>query len=724
MKQIFVRKGEIFLEDVPPPTVDDGEVLVANAFSAVSIGTESSIIRETGKGLSLLRVLRDAELRKRAMQVVSRRGMREAARVGGEFRSRLIPLGYSSAGIVLAVGGNVTDINVGERVACGGGGKANHAEIVSVPRNLVARVPENVSFEEAAFATIGSIVLHGVRRCQLQVEETVIVFGVGLLGQIAIQLVKASGCKVIAVDTDRARVKLAKELGADLALKLGEGDLAKEVLLFTEGIGADAVMICAATPSNEPVNLAMKLIRNKGRVVVVGDVGLGVSRQQFYEKEGDLLISRSYGPGRYDPLYEEKGIDYPVAYARWTENRNMKSFLDLVSEKKVDLKPLINATFDINESKKAYESILSSSEKPLGILIKYNPYAFYSKKRQVALPAGKINVVSKFAESGTRINVALVGAGSFAESIIIPLMSKIPDYNVRAVVAASGAHAKQIAGRVKAEYCATNYRDVLSDKKVDLVVITTPHNLHSKIVIEAAKAGKAIYVEKPLCLNEKELDEITRVISRTKVPILVGFNRRYSPLTLKAKELLKGKHRPFIINYRVNAGPIPKSHWIQDPEIGGGRIIGECCHFLDFFNCTIGSAVESVDAKIAPINDKTVFAQDNLIASTRWTDGSIAALTYTSLGHSDYPKEYIEIHAEGSTIVIDDFREMRLFGFAEKNITLKKQDKGHRNQLMELVNLVRGKPTEAMSFAEAVKSMSLTFEVERRAREGTKEEAP
>jgi predicted dehydrogenase/threonine dehydrogenase-like Zn-dependent dehydrogenase len=715
MKQIFVRKGEIIVEDVPPPTVDDGEVLIANAFSAVSIGTESSTIRESGKGISVLRVLRDAELRKRAMQVVSTSGVREAARVGGELKSRLIPIGYSSAGIALASGRSVTDINVGERVACGGGGKANHAEIVSVPRNLVVKVPENVNLEEAAFTTIGSIALHGVRRSQLQVEETAVILGVGLLGQIAVQLVKASGCKVIAVDTDGARVKLAKELGADLGVTLGEGNPEKEVLSFTEGIGADAVVICAATQSNEPVNLAMKLIRNKGRVVVVGDVGLGVSRQQFYQKEGDLLISRSYGPGRYDPLYENKGIDYPVAYARWTENRNMKSFLDLLSEGRVNLKPLISATFDINESKKAYESILNGSEKPLGVLIKYNPYAYYPKKKQVTLPTGKINVASRVVGTGARINTALVGAGSFAESILIPLMSRIPDYSFRAVVEVSGDHAKQVAGRLKAEYCTTNYKDVLADKNVDLVIVTTPHNLHSKIVIEAAKAGKAIYVEKPLCLNERELDEITGVISRTRVPILVGFNRRYSSLTLKAKELLKKRRKPFVISYRVNASPVPRGHWIQDPEVGGGRIVGECCHFLDFLNCITESEVESVDAKIAPVNNKTILGQDNLITNVRWTDGSIGTLTYTSLGHPHFPKEYIEVFADGSTIVIDDFREIRLYGFAEKNIKLKEQDAGHRNQLIELANLVRGKPSNAMPFAEAVKSMSLTFEVKKRA---------
>jgi polar amino acid transport system substrate-binding protein len=393
----------------------------------------------------------------------------------------------------------------------------------------------------------------------------------------------------------------------------------------------------------------------------------------------------------------------------------MKSFLDLVSERKVNLKPLINNVFDISESKKGYEAILSSTPKPLGVLIKYNPYAFYPKEKQVTLST-KINVVSTIAGREAKINVALVGVGGFAESVLIPIMSRIPDFSYRAVVEATGEHAKRAAKQLKAEYCTTNYKDVLTDRKVNLVVITTPHNLHAKMVVEAAKAGKAIYVEKPLCLTEKELDEIMKVEAKAKVPIIVGFNRRYSPLTLRAKELLKSKHGPLVINYRVNAGAIPRNHWIQDPEVGGGRIIGECCHFLDFFNFMTDSELESVDAKTVPINNKTVYAKDNLVANIRWIDGSITTLTYTSLGHPDLPKEYVEMYADGSTILIDDFKEMRMYGFGEKSVKLKKQDKGHRNQLIEFTNLLRGKPSKAISFADIIKSTKLTFEVDKKAR--------
>ncbi len=716
MKQVFVRNArEVVVEDVPLPVCGDKEVLVANAYSVISAGTElSAVIR--GKRSLVMSVLKDSALRKKALGYLRKRGIKASLTVAKERREAFVPLGYSSAGIVIALGKNVVDLNVGDKVACAGGGKANHAEVVSVPRNLVAKIPQGVSFEEATLTTLGAISMHGIRRAEVKFGETVVIFGAGLLGQLAVQIAKAAGCKVIAIDIDPQRVEFAKKMGADVGLIVGKDDLEKEVLYYTAGIGADAVIIYAATSSSEPVNQAMRLCRKKGRIVVVGDVGMELKRAPFYEKELDFLISRSYGPGRYDLSYEEKGIDYPIEYVRWTENRNMQAFLDLLGDKKIDVKPLIGKVFPIEDAKKAYDMLISVEKKPFTVLLKYDPSQYFSIKKEVVPIKRAVEISPKIVED--KINTAVIGAGGFAKNVLLPFMSKIPDYNLRAIVSATGINAKQVAKKYDAEYGTTDYREVLEDENVDLVVITTPHNLHYPMIIDAAKAGKAIYVEKPMCLTERELDEIVKVISKTKVPLIVGFNRRYAPLAVRAKELLRSKHRPYLINYRVNAGFIPETSWVQDPEVGGGRIVGECCHFLDLFNFFIESEVESISAMSIPVNNATVVANDNVIATVKWTDGSLTTLLYTALGHRDLPKERIEIYANGSSIVIDDFQNMELYGFRERNIRLRKQDKGHYRQLMEISKFLKREKTNIISFQECVKAMRMTFEAEKLIKSG------
>ncbi|MGQ9460601.1 MAG: bi-domain-containing oxidoreductase [Candidatus Bathyarchaeaceae archaeon] len=718
MKQVFVRSNEVIVEDVPLPLCGDEEVLVANAYSVISVGTElSAVIR--GKRSLVMSVLKDSALREKALAYLRKRGIKESLTVARERGEALVPLGYSSAGIVIGVGENVIDLNVGNRVACAGGGKANHAEVVSVPRNLVAKIPQGVSFEEAALTTLGAISMHGIRRAEVRFGETVVIFGVGLLGQLAVQIAKAAGCKVAAVDTDSPRVEFAKRMGADVGLVAGKDDLEKEVLYHTGGVGADAVIIYAATSSSEPVNQAMRMCRKKGRIVVVGDVGMELKRSPFYEKELDFLISRSYGPGRYDPSYEEKGIDYPIEYVRWTENRNMQAFLDLLGNRKIDVKPFIDEVFPIEEAKTAYDMLISGEKRPFTVLLKYDPSRYVSVKGEVVSVKRAVEISPKIVEG--KINTAVIGAGGFAKDVLLPLMSKIPDYNLRAIVSATGINAKQVAKKYNAEYCTTDHREVLEDENVDLVVITTPHNLHYPMIIDAAKAGKAIYAEKPMCLTEGELDEIVKVISKTKVPLIVGFNRRYAPLAIKAKELLRSKHRPYLINYRVNAGFIPKTSWVQNPEVGGGRIIGECCHFLDLFNFFIESEVESISAVSIPVNNATVVANDNLVVAVKWTDGSLTALLYTALGHGDLPKERIEIYANGSSMVIDDFKNMELYGFREKNVRLKRQDKGHYQQLLEISRFLKGEKANVISFQECEKAMRMTFEAEKLIKETGKD---
>jgi len=710
MKQVFLKRKEVIVEDIPLPLCNENEILVANAYSAISVGTERSVITK-GKEPSVISVLKSAALMKKALGYVKKKGVRGAVSAVRELRDAFAPLGYSSAGVVMDVGKNVADINVGDRVACAGGGKANHAEVVAVPKNLVAKIPEGVSFEEAAFTTLGAIAMHGIRRTGRQFGESVVVLGVGFLGQIAVQIAKTAGYEVVAIDKDPERIELAKNMGADLGLIVGKHDIEKEVLYYTNGVGADAVVIYAATPSSEPANLAMRLARKKGRIVIVGDVGMNLERPVLYEKELDFLMSTSYGPGRYDPLYEEKGIDYPIQYIRWTENRNMQAFLDLLKNRKVSVKPLIDAIFSVEGAKEAYELIVKGEKRPLGVALKYDPSKYITTTGKVVSVKRTVEISPRIIKG--KINVALIGAGRFAKATLLPLMSKIPEYNLRAICSTTGINAKEVALKYNAEYYATDYKEVLEDENIDLVIITTPHNLHCPMIVNAANAGKAVYVEKPMCLSEDELDDIVQVIAKTKVPLVVGFNRRYAPLAIKTKELLKQKHRPYLINYRVNAGYLPKTHWVQDPEVGGGRIVGECCHFFDFFNYIIESEVESICALGIPLNETTVIANDNVVGTIKWADGSLTTLTYAALGHRDLPKERIEIYAERSSIVVDDFKNMELYGFKGKSIRMKRQDKGHHQELVELGKFLKNEESNIVSFQECVKAMKIAFEAEK-----------
>jgi predicted dehydrogenase/threonine dehydrogenase-like Zn-dependent dehydrogenase len=710
MKQVFLKNGKIAIEEVPLPALNDNDVLVANAFSIISSGTESTAIKKSKKVSGSIMV--NPKFIRKAIKHALEHGLNKTVEIGREYLQNLEPIGYSCAGYVLKVGRKVRDIDVGDKVACGGVGKANHAEVVAVPRNLIVKVPSNIKLEEACFTTLGAIAIQGIRRADLQFGETVLIYGAGLLGQLGAQIAAAAGLKVIVADINEERVKLAQKMGSGVVLVIGKDNIEKEILYHTNGFGVDAVIIYAATPSSEPVNRAMHMIRKKGKVVVVGFVGMNLERGSFYEKEADFLMSRSYGPGRYDPIYEEKGIDYPIDYVRWTENRNMQAFLNLLERGMINVEPLISAIFPIEEAEKAYELILSREKKALGILLKYDFSKYISPERRISLPKAILEISPRFIEG--KINVAIIGAGNFARSTILPIISRISDYNLRAIVTATGINSKQIALRYKTQYCTTDYKDVLEDKDVQLVVIATRHDLHYPMIIDSAKAGKAIFVEKPMCLTEEELEEIVRVISDTKVPLVVGFNRRYSPLSMKAKELLKQKHRPYIISYRVNAPFLTANHWFHDPEVGGGRIIAECCHFFDLFNYFVQSDVKQIQAEVASTDQINAICKDNVSVTMKWEDGSLTTLIYTALGHQDLPKERIEIFADHSSIVIDDFRKMRFYGFeGEKDIELKEQDKGHYQEFIELAKFLKGNQSKIISFKESVNAMRITFEVEK-----------
>ena len=540
MKQIFTKNGNIVTEEVPAPVFGDNEVLVCNSNSLISVGTETMSLQGGGKGVVGIAsmAIKNPELAHKAVDMVRREGLSKTIKMIRGQTDNLNPLGYSSSGLVLEVGKNIIDIAVGDRVACAGAGYASHAEIISVPGNLVCKIPENVDFDEAAFTTVGAIAMQGIRRAQVQFGDNVVVIGLGLLGQIACQILKAAGAHVIGIDVMKERVELAKELGGADICFTAEKDAVDNVLKYTDGIGADSVLIYAATTSNEPVKQAMEMARKKGRVIVVGAVGMDIDRSPFYEKELDFLISCSYGPGRYDPLYEEKGVDYPIGYVRWTENRNMQEFLKMVSEKKVNVKRLINHVFPIEDAAKAYET-LNSEKRPIGVLFKYKELP---KKELVRKTQLKPSVIG----TANNINVAVIGAGGFAQAYHLPNLKKIPFYIIKTVVTRTGSNAKNIAEEYGAEYCTTDYKEVIEDANINLVVIATRHNLHAPIIIEAANAGTHIFVEKPIAMSYEDCKNVYDAVIENGVNLTIGFNRRFAPLAQKAKRIVENrKNRNF-----------------------------------------------------------------------------------------------------------------------------------------------------------------------------------
>jgi len=705
LKQVIAKAGGVTVEEVPLPTNGDDEVLVANAYSVVSTGTESVTIERT-EPRSYLDVVRSPQLAGKALRYLRGSGVRSTVDAVKGSRSPQDFLGYSSAGIVIAVGRNITDINPGDRVACAGAGIANHAEVVSVPRNLVAKVPLPVGLDAAAFTTLGAIATHGIRRAGGQFGETLAIVGTGLIGLIGVQVAHAAGMKVVAIDKDPHRVELAKSLGADLAMVIEGPEQLKAFYSLTDGRGADGVVIFAADRGSDAVHLASRLARDKGKVVVVGMVGMEFARGILYERELDISMSRSYGPGRYDPMYEKMGIDYPFPYVRWTENRNMQSFLHLLETGQVTMSPLIGEIHPVAEAPRGYESLLSTEKRPISVLLKYDPEKYIAKSLTLSVP--RLQVLKPRGVGGP-VKVGLVGAGQFAKHFIIPNIERIPEFDLRTLVTSSPLNAKQTASKHGFEKCGTDFGDILRDGDVNLVIVATPHNLHAQMVVDALKAGKAVFTEKPLCLNEAELQEVAKAVDETKLPVYVGFNRRYSPLITRTRQLLAQSQGPYLINYRVNAGHIPPSHWLQDPRVGGGRIIGECGHFIDLFNFLIGSEVRSLKASSVPSGRGNVVSHDNFVASMEWEDGSVSSLTYTSLGSNLMSKERIEIFAGSKSIVIDDFRSADFLGYPEKRIRLNTQDKGHSEEFAQLARALSGKASSMISFEDAFKATKLSF---------------
>lgn len=714
MKQVLLSGKEILVKEVPPPALKPNQVLIANAFSLISTGTETMAISSSKKSL-IKRALERPDLVLKVIQKVREEGLKKTASKVSEKITEYKTLGYSSAGVVIAVGSEVTDINPGDRVACAGAGYANHAEIVSVPRNLVAKIPDNVSFEEAAFTTLGAISMHGIRRANCQFGEYVAIIGLGLLGLLALQIAKASGLKTICLDINPERVKLAEELGADHSMVIDENTV-KTVHLLTGGFGVDAAIVYAATESSEPVNLAFDLCRHKGRVVGVGAFGMNFDREKMYQKELDFLMSTSYGPGRYDHIYEEECIDYPIGYVRWTENRNMQSFLELLSEQKIKVLPLVTEVYSVEKAREAYDSLLNSERKPLALLFKYEYEKFSSGRRL------ETSILIKTPEprlSG-RIKVGVIGAGTFAREVHLPNLRELSEfYELKTVVTQHSTSALDAAKRFGFEKASTDVTDVFEDPDIDLVMIFTRHGEHFPLVMKALEYKKNVFVEKPLCLNIEELEKIKEKVAESGLFVFTGFNRRFSPFIRYLKKELDNLDSPKFLLYRVNAGFIPPDHWVHNPAEGGGRLIGEGCHFFDTFNYLMGTEteIENVLCESIPVDGKNIVARDNFAATIKYSDGSIATLAYISTGNTKTGKEYLEMHSSNITFLLYDYIELKSFGkeidenSASGNVwRLNAPDKGHKQQLVEIVKALTGKENQAITFEEAYKTMKLTFE--------------
>jgi predicted dehydrogenase/threonine dehydrogenase-like Zn-dependent dehydrogenase len=675
------------VDEVPAPCVGPGAVVVRVHTSCISIGTELSGLVLSGTTL-WERAWRQPAKVKQVLGMALTRGIAATSSLVQARLNAGDPTGYSAAGVVHDVGEGINDLRPGDRVACAGSQYAHHAELIRVPRNLTAPIPAGVGFDAASTVTLGAIALQGVRRAQPTLGETFVVIGLGSLGQLTVQLLRANGCRVVGADPDTGRVHRAKSLGLSFALGGNDGQNVDQVSRLTDGIGADGVIITASAASDSLVSTAFRMCRKKGRVVLVGDVGLTLDRADFYAKELDFLISSSYGPGRYHRAYEEEGLDYPVGYVRWTENRNMGEYLRLLAEGAVQVEPLIEARYPIEEAPAAYAALRQPANKPLMVLLSYpDPMAAEPPARVVSNPAPPRR------RSGL-IGVAVVGAGGFAKETHLPnLRSLGKQYRLQAVVSRSGHNAMATARQFGASYATTEYDRVLDDPEVDLVLIATRHNLHASLTLAALRRGKHVLVEKPLALNQVELDSITgffesRPDDAATPVLLTGFNRRFSVYARKIVELIRDRSNPVILNYRMNAGHLPADHWVHTEE-GGGRNRGEACHIYDLFTYITGSRVSAVQAR--SIIPQTGFyrASDNFVATMTFEDGSVATLTYTALGSPDYPKEQMEVFVEGKVLHLDDYRRLSVTGARTKGVSTSTMEKGQKEELKALARAIR-----------------------------------
>ena len=682
MKQLLLNNGAVHVDNVPAPIVEPGTVLVSVSHSCISIGTEMAGVRSSALPL-WQRVLKHPEEVKQVMSMVADQGIRRIHRMVKSKITSGTALGYSAAGLVVEVGDGVSDLRIGDRVACAGAQCAHHAEVIRVPRNLVSKIPENIDFSHASTVTLGAIAMQGIRRMSPTMGEAFVVLGLGIIGQITVQMLKANGCRVIGVDIDRNRVRLARECGADAAFHPDDEDAIQHAFRLTDGYGVDGVVVTAASSDDKLISQAFQMCRKKGRVVLVGDVGLDINREDIFKKELDFLISTSYGPGRYDPTYEDGGIDYPLSYVRWTENRNMSEYLRLVSANQIKLVSLISKIVDIDQASNAYEELKASNQDLLVLL-------HYPDSRGVSASSREITNPSAISRKSGALRVALVGAGGFAKGMHLPNMESLADkVHLHAVMSRTGHNAQATAKQFGAAYATTNISQIICDPNVDVLLIATRHNLHASMVLEGLRAGKHVIVEKPLALTQGELEAIQDFYRENPAgPVLMtGFNRRFSPHLKLIHEVIARRSNPMIINYRMNAGHIPLDSWVHGEE-GGGRNLGEACHIYDLFTYLTGAKVEAVSTHAICPTTSYYGVTDNFVVTMRFDDGSVATLTYTALGSKACSKERMEIYVDGKVLSLDDYKILEIVGARHKGLKTSIMDKGQRQELIEFADSI------------------------------------
>lgn len=708
MKQAVLCKGSVIPRDVADPVLRSGGVLVKVEFSCISAGTEMSSVKNSEKNL-LVRALEKPAQAKNALNILRERGFSAMMNVvkgatGAAFGN---VLGYSAAGTVIDVGANAKEFYVGQRVAIAGVGYASHAGYASVPKNLVIPVPDEVSLENAATVAIGSIALQGVRRLEPVPGEAVVVMGLGIIGQLAAQMLKASGCHVIGIDLNPERLQLARDTYGIDVLNGADSSAAAKVWMLTQGCGADGVVFTAATSSSEPMSNCFGMLRRKGRFVLVGVSGMNIKREDIYAKEIDFRIATSYGPGRYDSTYEEGGIDYPYEYVRWTEKRNMETYLAQIGVKNILVDQLINGIYPVEESTAAYQA-LKGKGNPLIVLLSYgnSHKAVAGEREDVVKAAGKA-----LPKQTGAITYAIVGAGSFARSMHLPNLSTIPDkYHLKAIMNRTGVSAAALAAQYHAAYSTTNIERVLKDPDIQLVMVCTRHDMHALLAIQALRAGKDVFVEKPPALNEVQLGELIQTIKETGRAYLVGYNRRFSQYAKEIRRHTETRKGKLFIEYTMNAGYIPPEHWVHSPE-GGGRIIGEGCHIVDLLGYLVGCKATGVSVNHLLPQKGYYLPDDNLVATITYEDGSIATMNYIANGAAKYPKETMTAYFDGKTITMRDYMSLSAEGLSVKGIKNSAPSKGQREEMVEFYQLLQSGCKYPIPLEEIEQTSRITFEV-------------
>lgn len=703
MKQIVqnMKNGETEIVEVPIPKIKSGCILIRTTASLVSAGTERMLVDFAEKSL-VGKARSRPDLFKQVMQKAQRDGLLTTIESAFNRLDQPIVLGYSSSGIVIETGVGVTQFKPGDRVACGGGGFAVHAEYALIPENLAVKLPDAVSEEEGAFATIGAIALNGIRLAQPQVGEYSAVIGLGLLGLLTAKILSAAGCAVVGVDLDPARIEFARQNGIDAE---NNDRVANNHLQMTNGLGFDHIFICADTKSNQPVELAGEIARDRASVIAIGAVGMEIPRKPYYEKELTFKVSRSYGPGRYDKSYEEEGQDYPVGYVRWTEGRNMAAVVEMIADRRINVKQLITHRFDIEQAKNAY-ALLSAknSEEYMGLMITY-PVG-----QQEAEPNRMIQFAKHHSKTASKVvNIGVIGAGNFANAIFLPIINKHSNSICYGIASAKGLHAQQAAKKYGFSFASSNEHDILHNDTVEAAVILTQHDTHSPLAIEALENSKHVYCEKPLAIDREGLQAVIPFLEVEKhAYLMVGFNRRFAPFIQEIRSEIAGTKEPIYAHYRINAGAIPKDHWLHDRKSGGGRLVGEACHFIDLLLYLIGSTPSNVSVQTLPNTGK--YENDNFLITLSFANGSLGTIAYLANGSRSSGKEYLELFTDGKTIIMDDFRKLYRYGISGRNKKKSsRQDKGHTAAWESFITAITNQADPPIPYEDLIQSSFTTL---------------